>query len=595
MTRFIAKPWRSVAFKLSLLTCLFVLAVIALMARAILQGAEDGFIGQMRVRSEFFARRAREAMLPKVDDFSLHFAVEEALREQAVTQAAILDADGRALSHSKPELIGEVLSDPVSLRARQSPQALLQSYRDASGLRAYSLSAPILVGQRRVGTALIGFSRSSLDQALAGPKRQILAIAAGATAAAVLGTILIVGWIMRPLPRLAAAAEEVGRGNFAVRVDWRSQDEIGLLSRAFNDMAIANSLLFATLREEKEKLETIFHETREGMVWADTAGKVLLLNPSARALLGCQQRAVDRLETAAAAFKAAPALPDILAGRSRITPFELTRAEPKLLILSGIADRLGTPEDPGGFLFIFHDATLEKRGEVLSRNFLSLVSHKLRTPLTIALGFLEMVQADGGNLNAFQQNALKKIREEDEKLRSLVEKLITFSTVHSPENIVLDRVKASLREPAEAAIKNLGLASRPGVRLIWKPEELAALPPVSMDPFLVREAIANLLENAVKFNRGEDKEVVLSASREDGVVRVRVRDNGPGIPGEEHPHLFRRFYQVDEHFTGQIPGFGLGLAFVKNVAQAHGGQVGLRSEPGRGSEFFFTLPVEKPI
>src|SRR5579864_6503375 len=120
MTTLKAKPWRSVAFKLSLLTCLVVLAVIGLMARSLLRSVEDGFLGEMRVRGDFFARRAREAVIPKVDPFSLHFAVQEALREKGVTQADVLDAEGRALSHSDPRLIGEVLSDPAALRARQS-------------------------------------------------------------------------------------------------------------------------------------------------------------------------------------------------------------------------------------------------------------------------------------------------------------------------------------------------------------------------------------------------------------------------------------------------------------------------------------------
>src|SRR5579883_2917043 len=101
------KPWRSVAFKISILTCLFVLSVIILMARGLLRSAENGFLGEMRVRGDFFARRAREAEFPKRDPFSLHFAVEEVLREKAVTQAAVIDEAGKALSHSDPKLIGE--------------------------------------------------------------------------------------------------------------------------------------------------------------------------------------------------------------------------------------------------------------------------------------------------------------------------------------------------------------------------------------------------------------------------------------------------------------------------------------------------------
>lgn len=568
-----ARPWRSVAFKVSALMCLCVLGVIALMARQLLANTRERLESEMRVRAEFFARSAREAIFPRIDPFSLHFHVEEMLKENAVTYAAVLGRDGKVLSHSNPKLIGALLPEAV---------------------RGSHIEVPIVVGTRREGTALLGYDESSIDAALRAQKRYILLLAAAATTLAIIGTVLIVGWIMRPLPILAAAAEEVGKGNFDVRVDWRSRDEIGVLARAFNDMTVANAVLFAAIKQEKEKLETIFHETREGIVWTDARGKILLINPSARALLGCQERAVDTLEDAAKGFSARPAVPDVLRAETRITPVEFQRAQPKLLILSGVADRLGQPNDPAGFLFVFHDATLEKRGETLSRNFLSLVSHKLRTPLAVALGYLEMVRKDGTNLNDFQRTSLKKIEDEDEKLRALVEKLITFSTVQSPENIVLERAPTPLVDCVEAALKSVSAElERKDVTVRWSRDALAQLPALDADPLLLREAIVNLIENAVKFNRSDDRLVELAAEKRDGALRLTISDNGPGIPGEEQPKLFRKFYQIDADFTGQIPGFGLGLAFVKNVVEAHGGRVGLSSEPGKGSRFWLEIPLPR--
>jgi len=120
----------------------------------------------------------------------------------------------------------------------------------------------------------------------------------------------------------------------------------------------------------------------------------------------------------------------------------------------------------------------------------------------------------------------------------------------------------------------------------------ASLPKVNADSFLLREAAANLIENAVKFNPAPKKRVEIRVAREEDFLKVSVKDDGPGIPGEEQPKLFRKFYQIDPDFTGQIPGFGLGLAFVKSVAEAHGGTAGLSSPPGKGAEFHFTIPVD---
>lgn len=577
--RRMSKPWRSVAFKISVLTCLLVLSVMAATANMLLRQTREAFIARMEVRAEFFARATREAIFPKLDAFQLHFHVKEIGQEKAVIYAAVLSEDGRILSHSDPLRIGERVTPP---------QPGLQARRGS-----YELAEPIMVGARRVGTALVGFDESSIEGALAETRRRIELVAAGAVALAILGTVLIVGWITRPLPLLAEAAEQIGRGNFGARVDWRSKDEIGSLARAFNDMAIANSLMFTAISQEKEKLETIFHGTREGIVWTDPRGKILLINPSARNLLGCRERAVDEIKDAARGFEALPALPELFSASTRTTPFELTRKDPKLLIVSGICDRLGDPKDPAGYLLVFHDATVEKRGETLSRSFLSLVSHKLRTPLAVALGFTEMIAGDDKNLTDFQKNAVAKIRQESDKLRRLVEKLITFSTVQSPQNIVLEKAPTAVLDAVEGALKaNADEIEKRDATVRWSRDELAQLDPIQADPMLLKECVSAFVENALKFNKGDDPMVTVAAARRNGRMRVAVCDNGPGIPEEEHPKLFRKFYQIDPDFTGQIAGFGLGLAFVKNVIEAHGGSVGLRSTPGSGSEFFFELPAK---
>jgi signal transduction histidine kinase len=319
---------------------------------------------------------------------------------------------------------------------------------------------------------------------------------------------------------------------------------------------------------------------------------VLLTNSAAKSLLGAGEKAPGELGAAIAGFEARPPLEAMLDGTRRITPFELHRAEPKLLILSGVADRLGADEDPSGYLMIFHNATLEKRGEVLARNFLSLVSHKLRTPLAVALGHLELLLGDAKNLTDMQRTSLRKIQNEDQKLSGLVEKVIAFSLVQSPENIVLERAPLKVADLIESALSSLDGIHDPSMDVRWSKAGAEILPELAGDRFLLKSAVANLVENAVKFNRGSKKEAVVAARAENGCVRISVTDNGPGIPSEEHPKLFRKFYQIDDDFTGQIPGFGLGLAFVKSVVEAHGGSVGLLSEPGNGSEFFFTIPAK---
>lgn len=586
------RPWRSIGFKLSLFTSLFVLGVIAVMAQRIFTNIERALISEMSLRAQFFGRSCREVMFPRIEDpLLLRSLLKEVMTERAVSYALVHDAQGVIVSHPDIEKIG-TRDESEFAKAALSAAGNRFSRQGAGEHEVFEVAAPIMKDNLRIGTVRLGFTRQSINAALSKSRQQLAVVALAAIALAVAGTLSIVAWIIRPLPRLAAAARELGRGNFNVTVELRAQDEIGSLARAFNDMAVANSLLFRTLREEKEKLETVFNETREGLVWTDPTGRILLINTAAKQLLGFKPDEHHDLEQAFAGFAAKPPIKSLLSARQRFTACEFVREKPKMFILAGACDRLGEENGPASFLLVFHDATLERREEHLSRNFLSLVSHKLRTPITVVLNYVDLLRADGTQWDDFQKKALESIQQESEELSTLVEKLLVFTTAQSRDTIALSRERLSLVRPVEGALKAQAklLEGKP-VSVVWSKDAFSALPAVQADARMIEEVIKNLIENAVKFNTKEQKEVRLAAVHDGDFVRFSVIDNGPGIPAEEHSKLFRRFYQIDEFFTGQIMGMGLGLAFIKNVIDAHGGKVGLNSEVEKGSEFYFTLPV----
>ena len=117
------------------------------------------------------------------------------------------------------------------------------------------------------------------------------------------------------------------------------------------------------------------------------------------------------------------------------------------------------------------------------------------------------------------------------------------------------------------------------------------LPKLSVDYDKFREVLKSLIENGVKFNKKEEKSVVISACHENGQIAISVKDNGQGIPPEEFDKIFQKFYQIEESFTGQVEGAGLGLALVKRLVEAHGGKTQVISKIGEGSTFTVGFPA----
>ena len=221
-------------------------------------------------------------------------------------------------------------------------------------------------------------------------------------------------------------------------------------------------------------------------------------------------------------------------------------------------------------------------------DFLSATSHELRTPLTSILGYTELlVEGDAGQLDDRQRSMMEVIDRNARRLLLLIDDLLTMSRIDAgrltitPTNVrigtLLDGVSDAMRPLAGAA----------GLSLIIPPVD----PDATMwaDERAIERALLNLASNAIKFTPSGGS-VTLRAEPDDGGVHVTVSDTGVGIPLNEQDQLFTRFFRSSESRARAVQGTGLGLAIVRHIVEAHGGTVGVTSEPGRGTDFWFTLP-----
>lgn len=229
-----------------------------------------------------------------------------------------------------------------------------------------------------------------------------------------------------------------------------------------------------------------------------------------------------------------------------------------------------------------------KKMDRLKTDFLGLVSHKLKTPITaISLFIQNLARGVGDPDDPNFQKHLQLMQEESHYLVHLIQDLLYYSEIILQER-PMKLVESDLRSVIMATYIEAQLeANKKGIKLVNKlPEEC---PPTRFDRKRIRFIVQALLDNAIKFSH-PGGEIVVFGEYGDSVCKLGIRDNGPGIDHKEQQKIFEKFYQVDPLHTGQVRGFGLGLFYARQFARAHGGNVTLESEPDKGTTAWLVLP-----
>jgi adenylate cyclase len=229
-----------IAIRFSALVSIMILLVMLVMSNLILNLTKRSFLKEMDIRAEFFARNAREALFPKIDQLRLYFLVQEMVKEKAILYAMVLNNKGIILSHNLKEKIGTADNSEVGVNASLAEELIGQPYKDDRGNRLYDVTVPIKVGsgkmEKKVGGVRIGYSEESISKALEQNRRKIILITLVMLAIGIVGTALVVLYMVKPINILADAAKEVGKGNLTQKVYIKRRDEIGQLATTFNEM-----------------------------------------------------------------------------------------------------------------------------------------------------------------------------------------------------------------------------------------------------------------------------------------------------------------------------------------------------------------------
>jgi len=363
------------------------------------------------------------------------------------------------------------------------------------------------------------------------------------------------------------------------------EDAAGLeeLSNAVRELALAQQARLAALDAERGKLAAVLDQMTDGVLIADASGRVQFANPAIARLFGAPQAPGHTVAEVLRQHQLIEAWQRCQQSSELQTQSVELPARHQFLQLIAIPDRT-----TGGSLLLVQDLTRVRRLETVRRDFISNVSHELRTPLASLKALTETLQEGALEDPKAARRFLGRIETEVDALSQMAQELLELTRIESGQVPLALKAAAPAALLASAAERMRAQAERAGLAL--RVEPLPDLPEVLADPPRLEQVLVNLIHNALKFTR-PGGEVVLSAAAQEGFVRFAVADTGVGISPDDLPRIFERFYKADRARSGG--GTGLGLSICRHLVEAHGGQIGAESEEGRGSTFFFTIPVDR--
>ncbi|TFH34897.1 MAG: sensor histidine kinase, partial [Anaerolineales bacterium] len=365
-------------------------------------------------------------------------------------------------------------------------------------------------------------------------------------------------------------------------------DEVRLLTILSGQLGIAvsNTRLYHRVEQERSRLTAVLETTPDAVILIDQEGRISLANPAAEMVLTGKAHEVIGRE--AQEVIQAEELKQLLKDQSADSHTVEIHLEKGQVLFASVSDISGATTDAAGRVCVLWDITHYKKLDSLKSEFVSTVSHDLRAPLTLMRGYATMLTMVGA-MNEQQKEFVSKILTSADQMGNLIENLLDLSRIEAGVGLDLERV--ALVDLIEAVIQSYRpQAVNKQIALEFEREN--ALELVEIDPTLIRQVIANLVDNAIKYTSAGGT-ITIDAHQKQGKQYLSIKDTGLGIAPTDQARLFERFYRARRQETLSVKGTGLGLAIVKSIVQQHGGEVTVESRLGEGSTFTINFPIHQ--
>ena len=400
-------------------------------------------------------------------------------------------------------------------------------------------------------------------------------------------------YITRPVKELTRAVKDIAGGNFSRRITNLPKNEFGELGISFNEMAKQLQQSMEALKIQNVKLETILNSMPEGIIAVDTKKNIMLINPSAKEIFLIKDNekisGKNILENIRnnQIYKIIHHI--LINDKDNPMEIEIDSSKKKILRISSSPIRyIAKHERIKGVILIIEDITQLRKLENVRKDFVANVSHELKTPITSIRGFIETLKSGEVEDENIQKRFLDIIDFESERLIRLIEDILILSDLENNlKSTTTDKIE--IKEALNEIISIMTQLAMKKNIIITSDIQNGMLPLFfAKDKF--KQMIINLIDNAIKYTP-EGGKIKINAYQNNNQVEIEIKDTGIGIPKEDIPRLFERFYRVDKDRSRSAGGTGLGLAIVKHILELMNGKIKVESELGKGSSFILSIPL----
>lgn len=539
-------------------------------------------------------------LIAKVVQYPSVYSDQGTLQEQVETIApspdvrvTVMNSSGEVLydNYSTPQRMDNHMDRPEFQQALSGTTGTARRYSETIGEEMIYVAVPVMDGTKTVGAVRSAMSMKDITDTVHNMWYSLLT---GLLVTLVVGSLVVsrISFsITRPIEEITRVARNITQRQFEDRVRIKATDEIGQLAGAINFMASSLEQQMYEISENQQRLSGVLNNMTSGVIFISEHRRIMLVNPAAEKLLGSSgSDVVGKLHIEAGKSFGLSQYIDRCLDRGEKFRQEIHIYYPQERILDvNFAPYINFKGESRGVVVVLHDITEIRRLEKMRSDFVANVSHELRTPITSIKGFTETLLDGAMQDQDTCRNFLQIISDESERLYRMIRDILDLSKIEQ-KRIQLHLEKVHVQELISATVALIQEQAQRKSLTIRLP---AAQPEIwtTTDKDCLQQILLNLLSNAVAYTPEQGK-IAIETEVEQKRLKLKVIDTGIGIPEQDIPRIFERFYRVDKARSRDSGGTGLGLAIVKHLVENLNGHIHVASVEGEGTTFTVILPYD---